>query len=192
MSTASSADQSVVETVEINLREPGVAAFWAWFWPGAGHIYQGRYAKGSLFMICILGTYFYGLVLGGGRVVYAYWERGEQRYHYLCQVGVGLPALPAVVQNMRVGQGKEPLFGGIMAPPPGQNRALREESLSGWHHYYGWRFEMGTLFTMVAGLLNVLAIYDAYAGPALPVPEDEKKSDKPPGKKGKDKGKKGS
>ena len=43
----------------------------AWLWPGAGHIYQGRYAKGILYMVCILGTYFFGLTMGNGHVVYA-------------------------------------------------------------------------------------------------------------------------
>ena len=42
------------ETIEVDLRHPGTAAFLAWLWPGAGHVYQGRYAKGALFMICIL------------------------------------------------------------------------------------------------------------------------------------------
>ncbi len=35
------------------------------------------------------------------------------------------------------------------------------------------RFEMGTLYTVIAGLLNLLAIYDACAGPLAPPPEEE-------------------
>ena len=34
---------------------------------------------------------------------------------------------------------------------------------------------MGTLYTMIAGLLNVLVIYDAGAGPVWMVPDSEKK-----------------
>ena len=45
--------------VEVDLKNPWLAALWAWLWPGAGHLYQGRYAKGVLFMVCILVTYFY-------------------------------------------------------------------------------------------------------------------------------------
>lgn len=56
------------QPIEIDLREPGRAALYAWLWPGAGHLYQRRYAKGILFMVCILGTYFFGLALGGGAV----------------------------------------------------------------------------------------------------------------------------
>jgi hypothetical protein len=36
------------------------------------------------------------------------------------------------------------------------------------------RFELGTLYTMVAGLLNVLAIWDAYGGPVIGEPGKER------------------
>jgi hypothetical protein len=52
--TASNAE----EILEIDLKNPGWAALLAWLWPGAGHLYQGRTAKGLLFMICILSTFF--------------------------------------------------------------------------------------------------------------------------------------
>ena len=48
----------------IRLRNAPLAALWAWLIPGAGHLYQRRYAKGLLFMVCILGTYFFGLAIG--------------------------------------------------------------------------------------------------------------------------------
>ena len=54
--------------IEIDLRDPLIAGVLAWLWPGAGHLYQRRYAKGMLFMVCILGTFFFGLVLGEGKV----------------------------------------------------------------------------------------------------------------------------
>ncbi len=34
------------------------------------------------------------------------------------------------------------------------------------HKELGGRFELGVLYTMIAGLLNILAMYDAYEGPA--------------------------
>ena len=36
------------------------------------------------------------------------------------------------------------------------------------------RFDIGTLYTMVAGLLNILAIWDAYAGPVITEPGKER------------------
>src|SRR5438477_10026042 len=85
------------ETLSIDLRDPWLAALLAWLVPGLGHMYQRRWGKGGLFMTCILATFFYGLWLGGGRVVYASFRESDSHYAYLCQVGVGLPALPAVV-----------------------------------------------------------------------------------------------
>ena len=45
-------------------------------------------------------------------------------------------------------------------------------------------FEIGTLYTIVAGLLNILAVYDAYAGPVLPPEEEKKKSPESDGDEG--------
>ena len=82
------------ETVEINLKEPPVAALLAWLWPGAGHIYQGRFGKAFLYMVCIIGIYFFGFAVGGGHVVYASFEKADRRLPYICQVGVGIPDNP--------------------------------------------------------------------------------------------------
>jgi hypothetical protein len=166
--------------IEIDLREPWLALFLAWLWPGAGHVYQRRYAKGALFMVCILGTWFFGLALGGGHVVYASHSKQDRRLHYYAQVLVGAPALPALVQTWRVNGEKDPLFGGAMAPPrpwpkdlgPNERVHPDDDEFSQWNLEYHTLFELGTLFTVVAGLLNVLAMYDAFAGPAFAVKEE--------------------
>ena len=46
-----------------------------------------------------------------------------------------------------------------------------------WHEELEHRFEIGTLYTVVAGLLNLLAVYDAFAGPFVVADEKEKKDD---------------
>jgi hypothetical protein len=40
-------------------------------------------------------------------------------------------------------------------------------------------FDLGTVFTMIAGLLNVLVIFDAWGGPLVPEQkvEEKKKQD---------------
>ena len=170
--------QAPAETLEVELKNPGLAALLAWLWPGAGHLYQGRTAKGALYMICILTTYFFGFYIGDGRVVYASWRPEDRRLPYLCQVGVGIPALPAMLQAKIKEPGKpSPWRTDLMAPPqvaehwqPGQYM----DELAQWHQETGVGFELGTLFTMVAGLLNILAIYDAFAGPVFIKPEDKK------------------
>ena len=164
--------------IKIELKDPPVAAVLAWLWPGAGHFYQGRHGKGLVFMICILGIFVFGMAIGGGRVVYASFIKADRRLPYLCQLGVGLPALPALVQAVRVHllHRPEPLLNGFMAPPH-DFRADGLDELASWHQKYAFRFELGTLFTMVAGLLNILAVYDAGCGPVF-VPLSNK-SDQP-------------
>jgi hypothetical protein len=87
---------------------------------------------------------------------------------------VGLPAFPAVVQalvkeesspraNNAPAAPSEWKWSEFMAPPPNLN------TLSQWHYEGSAGFELGTLFTAVAGLLNLLAIFDAFAGP-MPLP----------------------
>ena len=49
------------------------------------------------------------------------------------------------------------------------------DELAQWNYELGEYFEIGTVFTMIAGLLNILAIFDAYGGP-LVVPTEEEKS----------------
>ena len=170
------AETTAPATIEVDLKNQGLAAFLAWLWPGAGHLYQGRYGKSVLFMVCILGTYFFGLTLGDGHVVYASWKQEDRRWQYpLCQVWVGLPALPAIVQTLRVNSGREPLFNGRMAPP--RTTVHGEHELASWHRELGSKFELGTLYTVIAGLLNVLVIYDAFGGPFTPLPDLQRSGD---------------
>jgi hypothetical protein len=227
------APSPAAEPPPIQLRDPYLAAFLAWLIPGAGHFYQRRWGKGGLFMVCILGTFIAGLWMGEGRVVYASWRPNDQRYAYACQVCVGLPAMPALVQALRMSgdRPKAPLFGGFMAPPllPGQkvpaawaesqiklgefdpsdfpdlkgerppdyvtyltdnfnpSQKLRDagnarepfNQTSEWNLRMGPLFELGTVYTLIAGLLNILAIYDAWGGPVEsygPEPSVEKKA----------------
>ena len=154
---------------EIDLRDPLWAAFLALLWPGLGHIYQRRYAKGALFMVCILGIFFLGWNLGGKKVVYTSWREGDRRWHYLCQVWVGLPAWPAILQAFDLRP-----FGKELMRPPSLTRPITPEQdltndqpteLDQWQLLYHGDYELGTVFTMIAGLLNLLVIFDAAGGP---------------------------
>ncbi len=179
-STASDTDQT------IDLKDPAFASFLAWLWPGAGHLYQGRWAKGMMFMVCVLTTFFYGLFLGEGRVVYASWRKADRRLPYLCQIGVGLPATPALIQAYRASHDQPAWWSGFMAPPKlHPNEVLgpddpAPQTLSELTKRLNRRFELGTLYTMIAGLLNVLVIWDAWGGP---VGSDDTSRERPPPKK---------
>jgi len=163
----------------VTLRDPILAAILAWLVPGAGHWYQRRRSKAALFFLCITGTFGYGLWLGEGRVVYASWgpTNEEKRLPFICQAGVGVAALPALYQAKRFGsqverqnatvravRGETEFWDTFMVPPrldvgPPDELDILSKTLNR-------RFELGTVYTMVAGLLNVLVIFDALSGPA--------------------------
>jgi hypothetical protein len=178
--------------ISIDLKDNVLAAFLAWLVPGLGHLYQGRLFKAALFFLMIMGLFVFGLYLGSGegvgwaRDVYFSWREDrdpngyvrdeDKRLFYLAQVGVGLPALPAVVQAIRVHNGKPPLFDVFMAPPrldTDQVHQPSQPSLSDLNKCLHRYFDLGTVYTVIAGLLNVLAIYDAWGGPVILVAEEE-------------------
>jgi hypothetical protein len=181
----------------IELRNPVLAAALSWLVPGLGQLYQGRRLKGGLFMAALLGTLVFGMWLGGGRVVYASWRPGEPRLAFIGQAGIGSVAIPALLQSLRLhGPAKEPYFTSSLFAPPlkgGQLVSLayatrlartepgfdffdrpplaqcKRDQLSAWQRRLGRRFEIGTLYTVLAGMLNLLVVLDAFSGP-LPTP----------------------
>lgn len=155
----------------IELRHPYRAAFLAWLVPGLGHFYQGRTGKGWLYAICILGLFYLGFAMGEGKIVYWRWVSpfgNPERFclYYLGQFWVGLPALPALIQGTLKHLDKGTILWGFMAEPP-------QNILNGLHPRLGKLVEIGTIYTTVAGLLNVLAIYDAFEGPAYLEADEE-------------------
>lgn len=110
-----------------------------------------------------------------------------------CAGVVAMPAVLQAARLS--GPSREPwLLNGFMAPPlaPGQYvsrryaeslarrdsgigpddffdkppfKQFRRDQLAMWHRQLGKFFEIGSLYTMLAGMLNLLVIYDAWAGP---------------------------
>jgi hypothetical protein len=198
-------------TVRVELGNRYLAAFYAWLMPGAGHFYQGRYAKGLLLSLTILTVYFVGFWLGDGRVVYASFKENDVRWQFFVQCLVGAPTFPAMVQAA-VGDAKSPplwirnyryppnqagrpsfsriddpaeiqrlggaaIPDGFMAAPYGDITLSDPDVLSAWHAELGNLFDIATLYTFVAGLLNLLVIYDAFAGPGMLFEDDPDEQD---------------
>lgn len=94
----------------IDLKNPILAAGLAWFVPGLGHAYQGRWFKAILYSACIWSTWFCGWALGDGKVVYYNrdMKRGRWTAGYAAQVLVGAAALPALYQTGRASPGGRP------------------------------------------------------------------------------------
>ena len=153
--------------IEIDLKNRNLAALLAWLVPGVGHLYQGRTSKGILIFVTISLLFITGLQMSGGKAVYCSFRSPDLRWQFVGQFFVGSASVPAMIQNRVVrGQQKNPdvsvvrpLFGGKFSPP------VSLEELEEWHGDYHAYFQMGTLYTLVAGLLNLFAIFDVYCGP---------------------------
>ena len=88
----------------IPLKNQYLAAVLAYLVPGAGHLYQGRLFKGTLFLVCILGTYLSGLYMSQGKAVYYRMDAGNRNIAFFAQAGVGMFAIPAYVQATQIGR----------------------------------------------------------------------------------------
>ena len=103
----------------LQLKNPVVAALLAFVIPGAGHWYQGRRFKATIYSVCILTIFVWGMILGGGQPVYSqliYRSDGPAptaqlqdsplrmkfSFGYAAQVIVGAPAWPGLIQEMRM------------------------------------------------------------------------------------------
>ena len=188
-----------IEAQIVDPPNPYSGALLAWIFPGAGHLYQGRTAKGLLFMGCLVPLFLYGMILGGGKVAFAspkplYPPAGfiVDRWQFVCQSGIGAVALPAMVQRERFNLHQGPLLTQWFYPPSSSNidtngNKFTSEDLSGnlvehasqldqWASELGFLFELGGVVTAIAGLLNLLVVYDALSGPMIV--EDPRKKKK--------------
>jgi hypothetical protein len=160
------------ELIDINLRNPYIAGLLAWLVPGLGHFYQKRYHKALIFFFCIVPTFIAGCALassaeaGTARNVYWSWRSAEWRLWWLAQAPLGLATIPSGIQAWSVNTGQAPPFGRFMAPPKlyrGDKTGiapLLDELRQKMPH-----FELGTYLTVIAGLMNLLVIFDAIDGP---------------------------
>ena len=78
-------------------------------------------------------------------------------------------ARPVAILHLRQEQGRR--------PDPGQfERTPSDEALNAVHTYGDKLLELGWVYTVIAGVLNIMVIYDAFAGPAFLT----RKTDLPP------------
>jgi hypothetical protein len=152
------------------------AALLSYLVPGLGQIYQGRVGKGILFLVSLHVLFFYGMWLGEFRNVYlphtdtrqnvvftsTVLADVENRLHFAGQFFIGVAAWPALIQYYSdPNADKHPILGSWQ-------RAPRVEELNSLQRNGDKRWDLGWVYTVIAGVLNILVIYDALAGPAVP------------------------
>jgi hypothetical protein len=128
---------------EAHLAVPS-SAWWigvaAWLVPGAGHFLQGRLIRGLIISAVVCGMFAVGLIFGG----------------HLFGLGVGVEGnskllqLPPTIANLGTGI----LYLICWASSSGFSDAAEYAKLA--------TFEYGNTFLLVAGLLNYLAMLDAF------------------------------
>ena len=163
------------------------AAFLSYLIPGLGQIYQGRYGKGILFMVSLLGMFYLGQAMGNWQNVYIQHPDDNRhhpddnrqnprslvslitRWHYGGQFWIGISAWPALFQHFEM-----PVPGKTLFPILTDYQKMPEEhELNRFFVNSDKTPDLGWVYTVVAGMLNILVMYDAYAGPvffALPRP----------------------
>jgi hypothetical protein len=166
-----------------------LAAVMSFVVPGLGQVYQGRVGKGLLFFGGLYLLFFYGMWMGQWRNVWlpdatdlpdaqfagvnlggagkALWYRPQ----FLGQFWIGAAAWPAVYQHATYDPAKNTgkLFGKF-------ERAPHESELNDLQRNGNKRWDLGWVYTVIAGVLNLLVIYDALAGPMFreaPQPAEE-------------------
>lgn len=166
----------------VTTRADPIAAILSYAIPGLGQIVQGRIAKGVLFFVCINALFFYGMYLGKWSNVYLAdtaarapawnlprWANNlYNRPQFAAQFWVGAAAWPAIWQYNRrpADQDRGPIdtrsdfIAKFQAAPS-------ERELNDLQRDSDKRWDLGWVYTVIAGVLNVLVIYDAFAGPAL-------------------------
>jgi hypothetical protein len=171
------------------------AALLSYLVPGLGQIYQGRTGKGLLFLICVYVLFFYGMYLGRWSNVFLSDTAGHNppfpslplvvnnlynRPHFAGQFWIGAAAWPAIwhywhdAPNQARGPiaNRQDFFAKFeAAPSEAELNELQRDSDKHW--------DLGWVYTVIAGVLNVLVIYDALAGPAFGQGSDPDSKDKP-------------
>ena len=187
------------------LRDYAAAAL-SYLIPGLGQVYQGRTGKGLLFFVGLYALFFYGMAMGQWRNVWlpdvsddrqfppvavldqslgGPFKAAYYRPQFLGQFWIGIAAWPAVVQYAGFDPQKEegPAFGSFQRTPPegGPNDDPDRITLNKLQRDGNKRWDLGWVYTVIAGVLNLLVIYDAFAGPMFrEAPEEEKKPDPTP------------
>jgi hypothetical protein len=85
----------------------------------------------------------------------------ENRLHFAGQFWIGIAAWPAIIQYASDPKAPEH---GILGK---WERAPKEDELNTLQRNGDKRWDLGWVYTVIAGVLNFLVMYDALAGPAV-------------------------
>jgi len=116
-----------------------IAGLLSWVVPGLGHLYLGHRTRGLILLVTITATFWTGVAIGS---VHGTVDPKERRLWFFAQIGTGGNTVAAYILN-RAESAK---------------LTAKKESpvVQSWV-----AAEVGVHYTGVAGLLNILVIFDA-------------------------------
>ena len=148
--------------------------------PGLGQISQGRVTKGLMFLVLLLTLFHVGHAMGNYQNVYlpppdppqaqlgqALYNSVYQRLPFAGQIWIGVAAWPALFQYFDKplpGEDSYPFLKTYMRAPRSRDD---DENVNKFIRDSDKLPDLGLIYTIIAGVLNILVIYDAYAGPAF-------------------------
>ena len=141
-----------------------LGGFLSYLVPGLGQIYQGRTAKGVLFLVSLYMLFFYGMWLGDFRNVYLPFVKDkhqnvvfkstalgdvENRLQFAGQFPIGIMAWPAIVQYATFDTvANKPTLTWTWQQAPG------ETELNDLQRNGDKRWDLGWVYTVIAGVLK--------------------------------------
>ena len=150
--------------------------------PGLGQVYQGRVGKGVLFMVCLLGMFISGQALGEWHNVFMPNKTDIKNinptmkdlnpWHLPGPIADCISYLGAGTSGPSSGWASPP------GPPSGSTTRCRcrrdgttskklpenENRVNDYLRDHDKMPDLAWVYTVIAGMLNILVIYDAYAG----------------------------
>lgn len=136
-------------------KSPEIAGLLAWLIPGAGHYYAGHKLKGIVSAVLILGLFVAGVGISKGECV-SLREPDGHKFAFMGQIGAGLPTFLSLAYNHQKLPGLRPGYVDLLEQSGGHTGEAYASHLP-----YN---DTGLLFTMIAGLLNLLLVHDALSG----------------------------
>ena len=149
-----------------------VAGGLAWVFPGLGHIYRGELKRGLYAAIGVMGLLLTGLLVGGVDTI----DSKEDKWWFFGQVIAGPTVLAIDTYHQRALKAEGParsqyaeLIGARRAAYPDERKdpssgrwIIDPENPAPPHtKSVGLVNDLGTLFGLIAGMLNLIAILDA-------------------------------
>lgn len=149
----------------------------AWLIPGAGHVYIGRPVRGAIIFITIAATFWAGMAIGGVMTV----DKRNERWWYIAEMCTGVHGLVGWMRSSQVYEevdrtvDKNPEFKAAKrSVARGRGGQAAAQQLAAYRQQYSAEVlkaeglalvtpaeTVARAYAGVAGLLNLLCIFDA-------------------------------